>query len=131
MRLRFFAPLAELPHSQLVRLTQIDYDREMAFVLNSEAASGDGILGVVRIAADPDNHRAEFALTVRSDLKGRGIGTLMLGRMLDYARERGLKEVFGDVLSENVRMISVCRDLGFSISPLPESAGIVRVSRRP
>lgn len=131
VRLRFFAPLAELPHSQLVRLTQIDYDREMAFVLDLEAASGDGILGVVRIAADPDNHRAEFALTVRSDLKGRGIGTLMLGRMLDYARERGLKEVFGDVLSENVRMISVCRDLGFSISPLPESAGIVRVSRRP
>jgi acetyltransferase len=131
VRLRFFAPLHELPRTQLVRLTQIDYDREMAFVL--EALEGDprDIFGVVRIAADPDNQKAEFALTVRSDLKGRGIGTLLLRRMLDYANTRGIGEVFGDILSENSLMLGLCRELGFTLTPLTEDEGIVRAVRRP
>jgi acetyltransferase len=131
VRLRFFAPLREVPRAQLARLTQIDYDREMALVL--EARSGrerDEILGVVRIAADPDNQRAEFAVTVRSDFKGHGLGTLLLRRMLDYAKERGIGEVFGDILAENTLMIALCRDLGFSLSQLPESGGILRAVRK-
>jgi acetyltransferase len=131
IRLRFFAPLRELPRTQLARLTQIDYDREMAFVLETSGQGPHDILGVVRIAADPDNQKAEFALTVRSDLKGRGIGTLMLGRMLDYARDRGIGEVFGDILAENTPMIALCRDVHFSLYPLPESGGIIRASRKP
>lgn len=131
VRLRFFAPLRELPKAQLARLTQIDYDREMAFVLETLDTEPPGIVGVVRIAADPDSQRAEFALTVRSDLKGRGIGTLMLGRMLDFARDRGIGEVFGDILDENTLMIALCRDLGFTLSPLPEGGGIMRATRKP
>jgi len=130
IRLRFFAPLRELPRAQLARLTQIDYDREMAFVLEGPAPDCD-ILSVVRIAADPDNQRAEFAVTVRNDLKGRGIGTLMLRRMLVYARDRGISEVFGDILSENSMMLALCRDLDFTTAPLPEGNDIVRASRKP
>jgi acetyltransferase len=106
VRLRFFAPLHELPRTQLARLTQIDYDREMAFVLEALEGEPRDIFGVVRIAADPDNQKAEFALTVRSDLKGRGIGTLLLRRMLGYANTRGIGEVFGDILSENSLMLT-------------------------
>lgn len=130
VRLRFFAPLRELPRIQLARFTQIDYDREMAFVLEAMSQEPKDILGIVRIVADPDNQRAEFAVTVRSDLKGRGLGTLMLQRMLDYARERGIAEVFGDVLSENKLMLSLCRDLDFNLADLPENNGIVRASVR-
>ena len=132
VRLRFFAPLREMPRTQLVRLTQIDYDREMAFVLETGPGSATSdILGVVRIAADPDNQRAEFALTVRSDLKGRGLGTLLLGRMLDYARDRGIGEVFGDILAENTLMLALCRQLGFEIAQIVEMAGICRATRKP
>jgi len=131
VRLRFFSPLQELPRSQLARLTQIDYDREMAFVLQAMSPGPDEILGVVRIAADPDNQQAEFALTVRSDLKGRGMGTLLLTRMLDYARNRGIGRVFGDILSENHMMLALCRELGFTLSTLAEGAGIVRATRQP
>jgi len=127
VRLRFFAALRSLPRAQLVRLTQIDYDREMAFVLER----GE-IMGAARIVADPDNLRAEFAVTVRSDLKGKGIGTLLLRRLLDYAWERGIAEVYGDVLAENTLMIALCRDLGFALSSLPGAAEIVRaVHKRP
>ena len=85
----------------------------------------------MRIAADPDNQKAEFALTVRSDMKGRGIGTLMLTRMLDYARSRGIGEVFGDILDENKRMLAVCQDLGFSLFTLPADGNVIRATRKP
>lgn len=132
VRLRFFAPLRELPQRQLARLTQIDYDREMAFVLEVRNGPEAGeILGVARLAADPDNQRAEFAVTVRSDLKGRGIGTHLMERLLAYAKERGIGEVFGDILAENAAMIALCRDLGFTLKPLAETAEILRATRRP
>lgn len=131
VRLRFFAPLRELPQRQLARLTQIDYDREMAFVLEDRSAEPGEILGVARLAADPDNQRAEFAITVRSDLKGRGIGTHLMDRLLGYARERGIGEVFGDILAENTAMIALCRDFHFTLNTLAETPDILRATRQP
>ena len=96
----------------LARLTQIDYDREMAFVLFDSAGA---VAGVARIAADPDNLRAEFAVLVRSDLKGLGAGRLLMQRLGAYARDRGIGELFGDILSENTGMLALCRELGYSI----------------
>lgn len=94
VRMRFFAPMRELPLRQLARLTQIDYDREMAFVLEGqEGPTKSEILAVVRLASDPDNRQAEFAALVRSDLQGRGIGRLMMDRLLAYARQRGIGEI--------------------------------------
>ncbi|MBI1774009.1 MAG: bifunctional acetate--CoA ligase family protein/GNAT family N-acetyltransferase [Proteobacteria bacterium] len=132
VRLRFFAPLRELSHRQLSRLTQIDYDREMAFVLEAQGASGPSeVLGVTRLMSDPDNQRAEFAVTVRSDLKGKGIGTELMRRLIDYARRRQTGEIYGDILSDNDMMLALCRDLGFALSPLPDSPGVLRASFRP
>src|SRR5207253_8853601 len=105
------APLQMLPNALLARLTQIDYDREMAFVL----LDGTDVIAVARIAADPDNAKAEFALTVRSDRQGHGIGHFVMRRLIDFARKRGIGELFGDVLAENETMLALCRELGFHV----------------
>ncbi len=124
VRMRFFAPMKRLPHDMAARLTQIDYDREMAFVLERE--SDREILGVNRIVADPDNRKAEFAVIVRSDLHGRGIGRMLMQRLVQYARNRGIGEMFGDILRENVTMITFMRELGFELKSIAESEAIVR-----
>ena len=109
MRLRFFGPLRELSHEMAARLTQIDYDREMAFLL----LDGDDLLGVGRLAADPGFEQAEFALVVASDRQGRGYGTLLLLHVLQYAKARGVKRVIGHVLRENHKMLELTKRLGF------------------
>lgn len=130
VRMRFFAPLADLSPILLARLTQLDYDREMALLLCDAACDGPtpDIAGIVRLAADPDNEQAEFAITVRSDQKGHGIGYFLMGRIIAYARSRGIRVLRGDVLRENRLMLDLCRDLGFELAALPEDAEIVRAT---
>ena len=120
-RLRFFGAIRTLSKEMLVRLTQIDYDRQMAFVLE---AAGE-ILGVSRLAADPDNRQAEFAVTVGSKLKSRGIGTLLMRRLIDHAQHRRIGALVGDILAENAAMLSLARDLGFKLSPPDVRSGTV------
>jgi acetyltransferase len=123
VRMRFFTPFRTLPRALLAHLTQIDYDRAMAFVLFDAKNTAAGI---TRLAADPDGRRAEFAVIVRSDLKGRGVGRYLLDRLIAYAKSRGIKELFGDVLAENTAMLALCRDLGCSF--VPSSAGVLRAT---
>jgi acetyltransferase len=125
LRMRFFVAMKELTHQFAAKLTQIDYDREMALIV--ETQRGDEIWGVARFFADPDNVRAEFAVAVRSDLKGRGLGYALMTRLIDVARSREISELFGDVLSENDVMLRMCRGLGFKIESHPVEPGIVRV----
>jgi acetyltransferase len=110
IRLRFFGPLRELTHEMAARLTQIDYDREMAFLL----LDGEDLLGVGRLAADPGFEQGEFALIVASDRQRKGYGELLLRHVLAYARARGMKRVIGHILRENRRMIELSRRLGFA-----------------
>lgn len=110
MRMRFFSPLRGLAHKHLARLTQIDYAREIAFVAISSAGE---LLGVSRYMADPDYTRAEFGVLVRSDLKGRGLGTALMRHLIAYARAEGLAELHGAVLAENIGMLNLCREQGF------------------
>ena len=129
VRMRFFMPLNDLSDEMLARLTQLDYDREMALAaFTSSERGGDG-LGVVRLAADPDNARAEFAILVRSDIKRKGLGSALMAAILDYARERGVGQVCGTVLSENTAMLGLCRKLGFTAAPTDE--GTVAVAWSP
>lgn len=134
MRLRFFAPMRRLSHQMGARLTQIDYDREMALVaIPVDAMDPDKpgpIYGVVRITADPNNERAEYAVLVRSDMKGKGLGSKLMREILAYAESRGIQEVFGEVLRENAGMLGLCRDLGFVSHDNPDDHGIVEVSYR-
>jgi len=126
VRLRFFTPMKELSHQFAARLTQIDYDREMALVAVNPADSGD-IWGVVRITADPDNRHGEYAVVVRSDLKGRGLGYCLMQELIAYARRRGIGEIVGDVLAENRSMLQMCRELGFEVTHDPEDPQLMRV----
>jgi acetyltransferase len=124
LRLRFFAPLKRLSTQLLARLSQLDYDREMALI----ALTGDGEpLGVVRIIADPDNREAEYAVLVRSDLKGHGLGWLLMNEIIAYARERGIGAIVGKVLEENVTMLRMAEELGFHRSRDPDDPTIVDV----
>jgi acetyltransferase len=128
VRLRFFAPLKEMSHALAARLTQLDYEREMALLLADADGVGE-IYGVVRLMADPDNSRAEFAVVVRDDMAGQGLGTLLMQKIIAYGKSRGLGEIFGDVLAENETMLDLCRRLGFSIAPMPAD-GVLRVTLR-
>jgi acetyltransferase len=114
IRLRFFGPLRELTHEMAARLSQIDYDREMAFLLLDGPRDDEELLGVGRLAADPGFEQAEFALLVASDRQRRGYGELLLRHVLAYARKRGIKRVVGHILRENRRMIDLSKRLGFA-----------------
>lgn len=113
---RFFADVGELGHEELARMTQIDYDREMAFVaVGQDGALSQQILGVVRAISNPDLSDAEFAILVRSDLKGLGLGKLMMEKIVRYARERGIGQLSGMTMPSNRGMINLARRLGFKI----------------
>ncbi|MEK7245948.1 MAG: GNAT family N-acetyltransferase, partial [Pseudomonadota bacterium] len=109
---------------------QIDYDREMAFIASAEREGEGGgreTLGVVRTATDPDNQRAEFAIVVRSDLGGQGLGHRLLEKMIAYCRARGTRAIVGQVMTENPRMRELARNLGFSQRLIP-GEGVVEVT---
>ncbi len=120
VRYRMFVRVRELTPSQLARFTQIDYDREMAFIATRPGADGDPeTIGVVRVVADPDNIEAEFAVTVRSDLKGHGLGQLLMEKVIDYCRRRGTRAIVGEALPQNTRVLRLVRKLGFSVTESP------------
>jgi GNAT superfamily N-acetyltransferase len=127
VRLRFFSAMRELPPSQLARLTQIDYDRAMAFIATGSGADGQPeTLGVVRAVVDSDNQSAEFAIIVRSDLKGLGLGRILFQKLVDYFRDRGTAELSGEALSENHGVQDLVRHFGGAVLPHAE-AGMVNL----
>lgn len=125
LRLRFFASMKEFSHAFIARLTQLDYARAMAFVAFDEA-TGD-LLGVVRIHSDSIYENGEYAILLRSDLKGRGLGWALMQMIIEYARSEGLKVISGDVLAENTVMLAMCRSLGFEVKSDPAEHDICNV----
>jgi acetyltransferase len=126
---RFMNTLRELSQTQLVRLTQIDYDREMAFVayIDHERVNGLEVqVGVARYAMNPDGESCEFAIVVADDWQGKGLARRLMGVIIDAARSRGVKYMNGDFLSENRRMIQFVSSLGFVLSTHPEDSGMKR-----
>ena len=111
IRARFHGAMRDFSGPMLIRLTQIDYDREIALL---GFRDGDDLpLGVVRLYAEPDHISGEFAILVRSGLHGHGLGTALMHRIIDLARERGLSRLVGSVLRDNTRMLHLVRELGF------------------
>jgi acetyltransferase len=110
----------------LVRLTQIDYDREMAFVALTELAGREVEVGVARYAMNPDGESCEFAVVVADAWQGKGLARRLMGVIIDTARSRGIKFMNGDFLAENRRMIQFVSGLGFVLSPHPEDPGLKR-----
>jgi acetyltransferase len=124
MRLRFLAALKTLSPEMLVRLTQLDYDRDIAFVALEEG-SGD-LAGIVRYSSDPDRETAEFGVLVRSDLQGHGLGFALMRHLIRTARGERLKSLDGLILAVNQRMQAMCRELGFSITRHETDVTLVR-----
>lgn len=130
LRLRFFAAVRGLSHALAWKLSHVDYDRAMALVALKDGAA----LGVARFHAEPAAclqlaRRAEYAVAVRSDWKGRGLGYLLMTRLIAVAQEWRIGELVGQVLSENHRMLAMCRELGFSIASDPNDATIIQVRK--
>ncbi|MGY2937536.1 acyl-CoA synthetase (NDP forming)/RimJ/RimL family protein N-acetyltransferase [Bradyrhizobium sp. GM6.1] len=125
LRLRFFAPMKEFTHEFIARLTQLDYARAMAFIAFDEA-TGE-MVGVVRLHSDSIYESGEYAILLRSDLKGKGLGWALMQLIIDYARSEGLKAISGDVLRENTTMLEMCRQLGFEVKPDPTEPDICDV----
>jgi len=114
VRMRVFYSRRTIERSELARLTQIDYEREMAFVAVAEGPDGEEeTLGVARAVADPDNIDAEFGIIVRSDMKGAGLGKLLMHKLIRSQREHGTQRLVATVLAENVGMLALARELGF------------------
>jgi len=111
LRMRFLATARSFNIELMARLTQLDYAREMALVA-LDPASG-AIFGVVRLHGDANLERGEYAILVRSDQKGRGIGSDLMRRIIAFARAEGYSEIFGEVLADNRAMLALCRTLGF------------------
>lgn len=124
--MRFMNTIREVSPAQLVRLTQIDYDREMAFVAIIDADGADKEIGVVRYATNPDGESCEFAIVVADDWQGKGLARRLMGILIDTARSNGLRYMHGDFLAENSRMLAFVSSLGFVLSTHPEDSGLKR-----
>ena len=125
LRLRFFAPMKEFSHEFIARLTQLDYARAMAFAAFDEATNE--LVGVVRIHSDSIYESGEYAILLRSDLKGRGLGWTLMQMIIEYAKSEELKAISGDVLAENTVMLAMCRSLGFEVKLDPVEHDICNV----
>lgn len=129
IRLRFFSALKELDRRMAVRMTQIDYDREMSIIAVIPPPGAAELLGIASLNAGADFEDAEYAITVRTDLKGSGLGRVLMLEIIDYAITMGVGEIWGEVRSENAPMLGLLRRLGFRIHRDPEEPGVMRVSR--
>jgi N-acetylglutamate synthase-like GNAT family acetyltransferase len=126
LRLRFFAAMSELSPEMIDKLVHYDPAHALAYIAIEEETGR--MLGVVRLHDDADGQSAEFAILVRSHLKGHGLGWLMMKHMIAGAKEKGLETVHGQVLAENSTMLLMCSELGFHIADDPGERDIKRVT---
>jgi acetyltransferase len=130
VRYRFFSALGELSAAQIARMTQIDYDREMAFVAVERGEDGpDRTVGVSRLIRDPGGAEAEFAVIVDPSWKGQGLARALMERLFDWGRQVGVREVVGQVLAENAAMLSFVRALGFRVKGSAEDPEVMEARR--
>ena len=123
IRFRFFSAVQELSPERMARLTQVDYDREIAFIAVRDATAET--VGVARIVSDIEGQSGEFAVIVQSDMKGHGLATHLMHRLIAWARDRGLTAVVGQILSDNVPMLAFIRHLGFTVRRLPDEPEVM------
>ena len=116
-RYRFFSIVRNLSHSDLVRFCNIDYDREMAIVAEITEGGRRREIGVGRLIAEPDRRRGEFAVVIADRYQARGLGRKLVDMLIDVATERRFESIFGVVLRENAPMLSLCREMGFTLHP--------------
>ena len=120
IRMRFFSLVKTLSRDSLIRLCHLDYDREMALVAVQRDAAGPHLLGVSRYYLDPETGAAEFAVVVGDAWQGKGLGRHLMDRLLDVARQRGVRRLVGAILQENTPMQQLAKEVGFAMHPTPQ-----------
>jgi RimJ/RimL family protein N-acetyltransferase len=125
LRLRFFDSVKEFSQQFIAKLTELDCRRAMAFIAFDEANSET--LGVVWLYCDSVHETGEYAILLRSDLKGRGLGWALMQLIIEYAKSEGLSRIDGQVLQENSVMLKMCRELGFKVVTNAEDRGVCEV----
>jgi acetyltransferase len=128
IRYRFFSPLRELSSERMARMTQVDYQHEMAFI--AQRNSDGETVGVARLASEDDPASAEFAIIVQPDIKGKGVGTHLMHRLIEWARGQGIREIFGLVLADNRPMLAFVRGLGFTLRHPPGGGDVLEARLR-
>jgi acetyltransferase len=126
LRLRFFDSIKEFSPEFIAALTHLDYARAMAFVAIDEISNQT--LGVVRLHTDARREAGEYAILLRSDLKGRGLGWALMQLIIEYAKSRGLRRITGQILQENSVMLKMCRELRFKVTTNSEDRGVYDVT---
>jgi acetyltransferase len=127
---RFMNSVRELTPAMLMRFTQIDYDREMAFVAVRREEGGNEQIGVARYVTDPDGKTCEFAVVIADAWQGKGLGRRMIEILIAVARSRGLETMVGYVLAANQPMLALCAKLGFLISDRPGDGAVKNATLR-
>jgi acetyltransferase len=125
--MRFMDALRELPRAMLVRFTQLDYQREMAIVAVIGEGDDERQIGVARYTTNPDGESCEFAVVVADDWQGKGLGKGLMRYLMQIARNRGLKQMEGEVLTANTGMLHMVTELGFHASTSPDDPGLRHV----
>jgi acetyltransferase len=123
LRYRFFSAVREVAPEQMMRLTQIDYDREMAFI--AVRAADGATVGVSRLVCEAAGESGEFAILVEPDCKGLGLARHLMDRLIGWARARGLPAITGQILADNQPMLGFVRHLGFSLRHAPDEPDMV------
>jgi acetyltransferase len=126
IRMRFFSMVKRLTHESLIRLCYLDYEREMALAAVFHDEKGHHILGVSRYYLEPETRSAEFAVVVSDRWQGHGLGRHLMERLIDVAKQSGVKRLMGSVLSDNQPMLQLTQELGFVVKPTEEN-GVVEV----
>jgi acetyltransferase len=126
---RFMHTVHELSDEMLVRFTQIDYDREMAFVAVTEQDGREVEIGVCRYTINPDGNSCEFALVVGDQWQHRAVGHKLMGVLIETARSKGLQTMEGEVLASNHNMLKLVATLGFSVSSSDEADSVKKIVR--
>jgi acetyltransferase len=126
-RMRFQSALRTLTPTMLARFTQIDYDREMAIVAMVSEEGAEREVGVARYIRLPDGVSCEYAIVVADAWQGRGLGYALMERLIEIARERGVRRMMGYVLAKNSGMLKMCEELGFRVQGDAEDMQMRRV----
>jgi acetyltransferase len=123
---RFFQPIRQITHEMHVRLCNIDYEREMAIVAEIKEGGKKKIIGTGRLIMEPDLKKGEFAVLVHDTYQGKGVGYKLVDTVIGIGHEKGIEEIYGFVLSDNMNMLNMSKKLGCTIEPLEE--GITKVT---
>jgi acetyltransferase len=128
VRYRFFTPLRALSPEQMARLTQVDYQREIAFIAQ-RPGSGETV-GVARLVREEmDGPEAEFAIVLEPSVKHKGLGRCLMEELFAWARSQGITEIVGQVLADNAPMVAFVQRLGFRLRRLPGEEDVLEVRK--